>query len=140
MRFTALQTVQSLNIHEISSVEIFICINSHACALEGTREQFVNVAMEVPSQQHSSDHQSFRHNFQAWVDSNYGEHSRTKTITRAKYTKICRYLMGEEVETDAKFRFWVKSKAFRILRHQLDPNIGVLCVPVSVSGVKGQVG
>lgn len=95
--------------------------------------------MEVPSQQHSSEHQSFRHNFQAWVDSNYGEHSRTKTITRAKYTKICRYLMGEEVETDAKFRFWVKSKAFRILRHQLDPNIGVLCVPVSVSAVKGQV-
>lgn len=47
--------------------------------------------------------------------------------------------MGEEVETDAKFRFWVKSKAFRILRHQLDPNIGVLCVPVCVGGVKGQV-
>ena len=100
---------------------------------------FAIIAMEVPTQQQNSEHQSFRHNFQAWVDSNYGEHSRTKTITRAKYTKICRYLMGEEVETDAKFRFWVKSKAFRILRHQLDPNIGVLCVPVCVSGVKGQV-
>lgn len=80
------------------------------------------------------EHNSFRQNFQTWVDSNYGENSRTKTITKAKYSKICRYLMGEAVETDAKFRFWVKSKAFRIVRHDLEPSIAVLCVPVRLNG------
>lgn len=79
------------------------------------------------------EHNSFRQNFQTWVDANYGENSRTKTITRAKYSKICRYLMGEQVETDAKFRFWVKSKAFRIVRHDFEPSIGVLCVPVRLN-------
>ena len=74
----------------------------------------------------------FRRQFQKWVELNYGENSRTKTITQGKYNKICRYLLNEEIETDAKFRFWVKSKGFRIIALEDDPTRGVLCVPVKV--------
>ncbi|XP_032234115.2 nucleolar protein 4 isoform X2 [Nematostella vectensis] len=76
---------------------------------------------------------TFRRNFQRWVQLNYGENSRTKTITRAKYNKICRYLLGEpHIETDAKFRFWVKSKGFRIVRSDEVSVFGTLYVPVKV--------
>ena len=47
--------------------------------------------------------------------------------------------MGEDVETDAKFRFWVKSKAFRIIPHELNPSVAVLCVPVRLSTGRRQV-
>ncbi|KAK3710181.1 hypothetical protein QZH41_010577 [Actinostola sp. cb2023] len=76
---------------------------------------------------------SFRRNFQRWVQMNYGENSRTKTITRAKYSKICRYLLGEPlIETDAKFRFWVKSKGFRIVQSDDISAYGILYVPIKV--------
>ena len=76
---------------------------------------------------------TFRRNFQRWVQMNYGENSRTKTITRAKYNKICRYLLGEPlIETDAKFRFWVKSKGFRIVQSEDMSVYGTLYVPVKV--------
>lgn len=76
---------------------------------------------------------TFRRNFQRWVQMNYGENSRTKTITRNKYNKICRYLLGEPlVETDAKFRFWVKSKGFRIVQSEDMSLYGTLYVPVKV--------
>ncbi|XP_031551652.1 nucleolar protein 4-like isoform X3 [Actinia tenebrosa] len=76
---------------------------------------------------------TFRRNFQRWVQMNYGENSRTKTITRTKYNKICRYLLGEPlIETDAKFRFWVKSKGFRIVQSEDMSLYGTLYVPVKV--------
>jgi len=76
---------------------------------------------------------TFRRNFQRWVLLNYGENSRTKTITRSKYIKICRYLLGEPlIETDAKFRFWVKSKGFRIVQSEDLSPFGTLYVPVKV--------
>jgi hypothetical protein len=76
---------------------------------------------------------TFRRNFQRWVQMNYGENSRTKTITRSKYNKICRYLLGEPlIETDAKFRFWVKSKGFRIVQSEDMSAYGTLYVPVKV--------
>lgn len=81
----------------------------------------------------SFERSSFRRNFQGWVELNYGENSRTKTITRKKFNKICRYLLGEpQIETDAKFRFWVKSKGFRIAQAEDSPDYGVLYVPVKV--------
>lgn len=81
----------------------------------------------------SFERSSFRRNFQGWVELNYGENSRTKTITRKKFNKICRYLLGEpQVETDAKFRFWVKSKGFRIAHAEDSQDYGVLYVPVKV--------
>lgn len=81
----------------------------------------------------SLERSSFRRNFQGWVELNYGENSRTKTITRKKFNKICRYLLGEpQIETDAKFRFWVKSKGFRIVHMDDGRSYGVLYVPVKV--------
>lgn len=81
----------------------------------------------------SFERSSFRRNFQGWVELNYGENSRTKTITRKKFNKICRYLLGEpQIETDAKFRFWVKSKGFRIAHTDDGQSYGVLYVPVKV--------
>lgn len=81
----------------------------------------------------SFERSSFRRNFQGWVELNYGENSRTKTITRKKFNKICRYLLGEpQIETDAKFRFWVKSKGFRIAHTEDSQSYGVLYVPVKV--------
>jgi len=81
----------------------------------------------------SFERSSFRRNFQGWVELNYGENSRTKTITRKKFNKICRYLLGEpQIETDAKFRFWVKSKGFRIAHTEDGQDYGVLYVPVKV--------
>ena len=55
--------------------------------------------------------------FDNWVRKNYGGNSRTKTITREKYMKICALLRGEQTNSNAKFRFWVRSKGFRLLRH-----------------------
>lgn len=94
----------------------------------GTRAEWHNMAFE---------RSSFRRNFQRWVELNYGENSRTKTITRTKYTKICRYLLGEPMsETDAKFRFWVKSKGFRIVRDEAQQTYGDLYVPVKVPSTR----
>lgn len=42
-------------------------------------------------------------------------------------------MLGEpQIETDAKFRFWVKSKGFRIAHADDNQSYGVLYVPVKV--------
>ena len=42
-------------------------------------------------------------------------------------------MLGEpQIETDAKFRFWVKSKGFRIAHTEDGQDYGVLYVPVKV--------
>lgn len=55
--------------------------------------------------------------FDSWVRKHYGESSRTKTITNDKYSKICQLIRGEDSNTNAKFRFWVRSKGFRLISH-----------------------
>ena len=68
--------------------------------------------------------------FEDWVLKNYGGNSRTKTITKEKYVRICALLRGDQQRTsNAKFRFWVRSKGFRLLKHNIttdeifnDPN------------------
>ena len=54
--------------------------------------------------------------FQSWALGNYGETSKTKTVTRRKYNRIKRTLTGDEVpcSENAKFRFWVKAKGFKL--------------------------
>lgn len=54
--------------------------------------------------------------FQTWANLNYGENSKTKTVTRSKYARIMRILTGQEAPTseNAKLRFWVKSKGFEV--------------------------
>mgnify|MGYP001792529509 CR=1 FL=1 len=89
--------------------------------------------MDVKDMKMSLERSSFRRNFQRWVEANYGENSRTKTITQAKHNKICMYLLGQPgVDTDAKFRFWVKSKGFRITTAEDGQGYGTLFVPVKV--------
>ncbi|XP_066932287.1 uncharacterized protein [Clytia hemisphaerica] len=60
--------------------------------------------------------------FNDWVRKNYGGNSRTKTITKDKYIKICALLRGEQMNSNAKFRFWVRSKGFRLLKHDRHTN------------------
>lgn len=54
--------------------------------------------------------------YQPWVILTYGDAAKTKTITLSKYARIVRTLRGEEVNSaeNSKFRFWVRSKGFRL--------------------------
>ena len=54
--------------------------------------------------------------FQTWANHNYGESSKTKTVTRNKYARIMRLISGQEVASsdNAKLRFWIKSKGFQV--------------------------
>lgn len=54
--------------------------------------------------------------FNSWVQKHYGHNSRTKTITKEKYEKIRKLIRGETCQVNAKFRFWVRSKGFRLLK------------------------
>ena len=55
-------------------------------------------------------------NFQTWANRNYGENSKTKTVTRSKYTRIMRVVSGQEAASpeNTKLRFWIKSKGFEV--------------------------
>ena len=54
--------------------------------------------------------------FQDWVAEHFGRNNRTKTITAEKYDKICNLVAGQDSNnSNAKFRFWVRSKGFRLL-------------------------
>lgn len=55
--------------------------------------------------------------FTNWVLKNYGGNSRTKTITHEKYVRICKLIKGEAVNSNAKFRFWVRNKGFRLINY-----------------------
>lgn len=46
----------------------------------------------------------------------YGDLAKTKTVTRKKYERIVKILNGQEPNNveNSKFRFWVKSKGFRL--------------------------
>ncbi|XP_065061874.1 nucleolar protein 4-like isoform X2 [Rhopilema esculentum] len=52
--------------------------------------------------------------FQQWLSATFLGNNRTKTITVQKYDRICRYLLGDSSNTNAKFRYWVKSKKFNL--------------------------
>ena len=56
--------------------------------------------------------------FDNWVRKHYVGNSRTKTITSEKYLKICKLIRGEDTSPNAKFKFWVRSKGFRLLRDE----------------------
>lgn len=63
--------------------------------------------------------------FQDWCLRTYGDSGKTKTVTRRKYNKILQTLLQGDEENNngvfqgnnhinAKFKFWVKSKGFRV--------------------------
>lgn len=54
--------------------------------------------------------------YQDWATRTYGDSAKTKTVTQKKYQRIVRILNGEEPNNveNSKFRFWVKSKGFRL--------------------------
>ena len=78
------------------------------------------------------------HKFQTWATKNYGENSKTKTVTNRKYNRIVNILTGEECPNseNAKFRFWVKAKGFKLgpsnWGNGLIDNRHVLYVPTKV--------
>lgn len=55
-------------------------------------------------------------NYQDWVLKTYGDQTKTKTVTEKKYQRIIRTLKGEipQCAENSKFRFWIRSKGFRI--------------------------
>ena len=53
--------------------------------------------------------------FRDWIHANFLGNNRTKTITAEKYARICRYMLGDYTCTNAKFRYWVKSKGFHVV-------------------------
>lgn len=77
--------------------------------------------------------------FQNWAINNYGENSKTKTVTSRKYERIFNVLAGEELPSseNAKFRFWVKTKGFKLgpcswRNGMVDDSMQVLYVPTKV--------
>lgn len=54
--------------------------------------------------------------YQTWVLSNYGDYTKTKTITYKKYERIVKTLRGEikNCAENSRFRFWMKLKKFRL--------------------------
>ncbi|KAI5726299.1 hypothetical protein M8J76_000178 [Diaphorina citri] len=54
--------------------------------------------------------------YQNWVLSNYGDYTKTKTITNKKYERIVKTLRGEikNCAENSRFRFWMKLKKFRL--------------------------
>ncbi|XP_057289874.1 uncharacterized protein LOC130612560 [Hydractinia symbiolongicarpus] len=60
--------------------------------------------------------------FSKWVGNNYGGNTRTKTISKEKYTKICNLIRGDDTNCNAKFRTWVRNKGFQLLRHDTTTN------------------
>ena len=50
--------------------------------------------------------------FQKWLTANFLSNNRTKTVNAEKYDKICRYMLGDNRNTNAKFRYWVRIKGF----------------------------
>uniref|UniRef100_A0A3P8VHC8 Nucleolar protein 4-like b n=1 Tax=Cynoglossus semilaevis TaxID=244447 RepID=A0A3P8VHC8_CYNSE len=90
--------------------------------------------------------------FQDWCLRTYGDSGKTKTVTRRKYNKILQTLLAGDEEhsngmflheksnshSNAKFKFWVKSKGFQI-RTMADgksssPDRPVLYVPIKATG------
>ena len=56
--------------------------------------------------------------YQEWALRTYGDAAKTKTVTKKKYERIVNILNGQETQSleNSKFRFWVKSKGFRLCR------------------------
>lgn len=59
-----------------------------------------------------------------------GKKAGSKTITRSKGDRIVSFLTGRSTSEDAHFRFWVKSRGFKLMDY---PALGlkdILCIPV----------
>lgn len=91
--------------------------------------------------------------FQDWCLRTYGDSAKTKTVTRRKYDKILQALsLGEDSDAyadsshiNAKFRFWVKSKGFQVVKSDGErgrngkPDRPVLYVPIKATVSKLRV-
>ena len=75
-----------------------------------------STAAAVPGRAAAAAAAAHYEKFQSWANENYGENSKSKTVTRAKYWRIVRCLAGDERSSadNAKFRFWIKAKGFRL--------------------------
>ena len=53
----------------------------------------------------------------------------SKTITRSKGVNIVSYLTGRSIDEDDHFRFWVKSRGFKVMDYPALGLQNILCVP-----------
>jgi hypothetical protein len=65
--------------------------------------------------------------YQEWALRTYGDAAKTKTVTKKKYERIVNILNGQESQCleNSKFRFWVKSKGFRLCRREPTAELSV---------------
>ena len=78
-------------------------------------ETFSHLSWSLLTMDNSADSPN-RETFQKWLTSNFLSNNRTKTIAAEKYDKICRYILGDNRSTNAKFRYWVRTKGFFLAR------------------------
>ena len=74
-----------------------------------------------------------RNDFEEYLSSSFVQKKKSgsKVISRAKGEEIVAYLSaaGEDVKVDAHFKFWVKSRGFRLLDYPVLGLKNVLCLP-----------
>jgi hypothetical protein len=83
--------------------------------------------------------EEFRQEYTRWALRNYLEAAKTKTVSRAKYERILGTLRGEfrNCAENSKFRFWIRSKGFRISRADNEEEGEILLV--GTQEVSGQI-
>lgn len=69
--------------------------------------------------------------FQEYLQEKFiqGKNAGSKTVTRSKGERVRSFLTGKSTGEDAHFKFWVKSRAFRLMDY---PALGlkdILCMP-----------
>ncbi|GFR94657.1 nucleolar protein 4 [Elysia marginata] len=79
---------------------------------------------------HIKDSEMYRI-YNSWALKNYGDAGKTKTVTRNKYERIVRILIGDEssASDNAKFKFWVKAKGFCLSPMKSSSGERILLVP-----------
>ena len=81
-----------------------------------------------------------REAFEKYIHCNFlqGKKAGSKTVTRSKGDRIVSFLMGRPVEEDAHFKFWVKSREFKLMDYPALGLSNILCMPAKAKVRKGQ--
>ena len=72
-----------------------------------------------------------REAFEAFVKSSFVQTKKTgsKVLTRSRGAEIVTYLLRDNGNTSAHFKFWVKSRSFRPVDYPVLGLLNVLCLP-----------
>ena len=76
----------------------------------------------------TTDH---RDAFEEYIKSSFlnGKNPGSKTLTRSKGERVTQFLLGRSNEEDAHFKFWVKSREFKLMDYPALGLHNILCVP-----------